>query len=157
MIARCTRPNHAAFHNYGGRGITVCPRWLGDTGFPNFLSDMGERPKGKTLERRKNAGGYSPSNCRWATPAEQVLNTRVNHRVDFKGQNKTLVEWGTELGIKPDTIRCRLRDGWSVEKALTTPILTNKRRAIRPGHKARGLNSNHPLCPAVRPKMHCTV
>jgi len=77
MIKRCTNPNHHAFHNYGGRGITIDSRWLGKGGFKKFLEDMGKRPPGKTLDRYPDANGnYEPANCRWATPTEQLRNTR---------------------------------------------------------------------------------
>ena len=88
MKQRCFDKNVPEFHHYGGRGITVCERWdprLGGN-FLNFLADMGERPEGKTLDRRENDGNYEPSNCRWATLKEQAANRsnswatrRANH------------------------------------------------------------------------------
>lgn len=73
MVQRCTNPARRDYPRYGGRGITVCERWLD---FRNFLADMGERPEGRTLDRINNEGNYEPSNCRWATPEEQIRNTR---------------------------------------------------------------------------------
>jgi hypothetical protein len=72
MITRCTNPKHEAWARYGGKGITICARWIGDDGFQNFLSDMGERPEGLTLDRKDNNGDYTPANCRWSTPTEQA-------------------------------------------------------------------------------------
>lgn len=73
MLDRCLRPESANWKNYGGRGITVCERWMR---FDNFLADMGEPPAGMTLDRVNNDGNYEPGNCRWATPKEQRANQR---------------------------------------------------------------------------------
>lgn len=74
---RCQNPKHKHFADYGGRGITFCDRWLD---FRNFLADLGERPKGHTLDREDPQGNYEPGNCRWATPSEQMLNQRPKVR-----------------------------------------------------------------------------
>lgn len=72
MLTRCTNSNATGFHRYGGRGIAVCDRWRD---FAAFLTDMGERPTGKSLDRWPNPdGNYEPGNCRWATPKEQAAN-----------------------------------------------------------------------------------
>ena len=73
MRARCNDPNHLHFKYYGGRGIKVCERW---DDFPKFLSDVGERPPGKVLDRIDNDGNYEPGNIRWVTPKELIKNRR---------------------------------------------------------------------------------
>lgn len=72
MMDRCTNSNASAYSRYGGRGIRVCKRW---TTFANFFADMGQKPKGKSIDRINNDGHYTPSNCRWATPAQQSRNS----------------------------------------------------------------------------------
>ena len=74
MRQRCLNPNELNYENYGGRGITVCERWLDS--FENFLEDMGIKPEGKTLERIDVNGNYEPSNCVWASHTDQCFNRR---------------------------------------------------------------------------------
>jgi len=77
MQQRCSNPKKDGYKYYGARGITVCARWKGRHGFENFLADVGRRPKGTTLDRKKVNGNYEPDNCKWATPTEQANNRRM--------------------------------------------------------------------------------
>lgn len=78
MKRRCLNPKVRGYKNYGGRGITICERWL--ESFENFLADMGPRPPGMSLDRIDPNGNYEPGNCRWATAKEQSLNKRSSNR-----------------------------------------------------------------------------
>lgn len=118
MKQRCFNPNYNQYADYGGRGITVCDRWLA---FENFLADMGVRPDGLTLDREDNNGNYEPDNCRWATRKEQQSNNRNVHWIELNGERKTLSQWAESLGIKPHTLSNRFKSGWPEERALTTP------------------------------------
>lgn len=113
MLARCRR-----HPRYKGR-ISVCKRWDNPvTGFQNFLADMGERPEGCSLERKKNHLGYSPKNCVWATPAEQNRNTRANVLITWEGRTMCAADWAKELGISPKTLRARVSRGNPTERVL---------------------------------------
>lgn len=119
MLERCENDSSPAYKNYGGRGIRVCKRWHV---FELFLADMGERPKGLTLERKRNGLGYWKSNCVWATRRRQNRNTRRTRLLTYKGETMSVADWAERLGIKSHTIRQRLdREGMTVEAALTTP------------------------------------
>lgn len=122
MLERCQNPKNNRFNDYGARGITVCKRWLK---FENFLADMGERPKGKTLDRKKNDLGYFKDNCRWATLTEQNNNTRRNVFLTFEGKTQTITQWAREKGINNGTLRSRIvLQGWSIERALSLPAIS---------------------------------
>lgn len=127
MHSRCTCPTNAKFADYGGRGITICDRWLNS--FANFLTDMGEKPSPKhTVDRQDNSLGYTPENCIWATRKEQANNKRNNHLLTFQERSQTMAQWCSELGLSYTVVRSRLnRLGWSVEKALTIPVASDHR------------------------------
>ena len=116
---RCLNPDDPAYHNYGGRGIALSPRWMD---FRCFYADMGDPPTRKhTLDRIDNDGNYEPGNCRWATMKEQLQNTRRNRWVEFSGRRQTLTAWSEEIGISFQCLAGRLDKGWPVELALTAP------------------------------------
>ena len=120
MKNRCLSPSSKLYKNYGGRGITICDRWLT---FLNFYEDMGDRPEGRSIDRIDNEKGYYPENCRWATRQQQDNNTRATHNIEHKGVIKTLSQWSADAGIKSGTLWTRIYScGWPMEKALTEPV-----------------------------------
>ncbi len=119
MHERCENPDDPAWHNYGGRGIQVCARWADVS---TFIADMGRRPEGSTLERIDNNGPYSPENCRWATRREQSVNTRRTVMLTYAGETLPMKDWAAKAGIRYGTLHFRIKSGWPVERALTTPI-----------------------------------
>ncbi|KKK59795.1 hypothetical protein LCGC14_3030790 [marine sediment metagenome] len=122
MIRRCTNFNDLSYHNYGGRGITVCKRWRNS--FENFLEDMGEPPTDShSIDRINNNGNYCRENCQWTTRKEQNRNKRDSHLETYNGKTQCLSAWAEETGIAYWTLCARINKlGWSIEKALTTPV-----------------------------------
>lgn len=108
MLARCRNRSHPGYHNYGGRGITVCERWHA---FDAFLADMGERPPGLEMERIDNSLGYEPGNCRWATRKENGRNRRTNRIIEADGKALPVSAWAELKGIPKGIIANRLRAG----------------------------------------------
>lgn len=120
MIKRC-KPTSERHHRYYDRGITVCDEWRNSfTSFADWAFSNGYRDD-LTLDRIDNDKGYSPGNCRWATPKEQSNNMRRNHLLSYNGEVHTMAEWARILGISRYTICSRIRLGWSIDKTLSTP------------------------------------
>lgn len=115
MRSRCRDPRRA--HHFG---LKVAKRW--DV-FENFLADMGRKPSPRhTLDRKDGTKGYSPSNCRWATPLEQQQNTRKTKLVTFRGETLSVSAWARRFGVKPTTLHERLRRGWTMKKAVAHAV-----------------------------------
>lgn len=129
MNNRCERNPH-----YLKRGIRVCPRWKI---FQNFMEDMfpayllhKQNNETTTIDRVDNLKNYEPQNCRWATRKEQQNNLSNNVYLKFRGVEKSLQIWAKEVRIDPRTISTRLSRGWSIKRALTTPIYAKKRKKL---------------------------
>ena len=123
MVQRCTQEGEPQFSDYGGRGITICDRWLhGDGtrgGFECFLADMGERPQGHSLDRFPDVNGnYEPGNCRWASRTQQSRNRRDTLFLTHAGETRPLVEWAERQGLPMSRVHGRLHNGWSKAQAV---------------------------------------
>lgn len=128
MKSRCLNPK--SYPKYGGRGITICDRWLK---FENFLIDMGHPPSDDlSLDRIDNDGPYSPENCRWATRSEQGNNNSRNVTFEIGGQRYTATQWEPLSGIPRRVIYSRLANGWDKEKAFLTPFSKRVKRNTHP-------------------------
>ncbi len=119
-VRRCTVASAPDWHNYGGRGISICKRWA--ESFEAFLADMGRRPGlGYSIDRIDNDGNYEPGNCRWATVTDQVRNRRCTVRLVFNGESLTIPEWAERIGVRKQSLYSRRAMGWPVERMLTEP------------------------------------
>lgn len=128
MRDRCVNPNNDNYHNYGGRGIAVCERW---NSFEAFISDMGSRPEGTSLDRIDVNKNYEPSNCRWATQEVQHNNTRRTVFLEFNGETLSIAQWAKKTGIHRAILRTRLNYGWPLAQAFTTQPSKNTPRMAR--------------------------
>src|SRR3990170_7558995 len=120
MRLRCLNPDNPAYATYGGRGITICDAWKDD--FNAFFAHIGQKPSSKhELDRIKNSRGYIPGNVRWATRSENDRNRRSNRWIRYRGKERLLIALCEQRGVWPDTVRWRLRKGWSLHRAIETP------------------------------------
>lgn len=139
MRRRCYEPSDPAYPDYGGRGITVCDRWLESP--LNFIEDMGTKPTpAHVLDREKNHLGYSKENCRWVTYFVNNQNRRSNRHITYLGRTQPLIAWIRELGLSEGLVANRLFSGWPVAKAFTEPrhIRPPKRYCLDCGKRCRG-------------------
>jgi hypothetical protein len=121
MLTRCYNPNHPAFQNYGGRGITVYSRWR--ESFPEFFSYIGKRPKsGLVLDRIDNDGNYEPGNVRWTTRSISNFNRRAVLVFEHGGDKLSASIAAQQHGLSVHRLYARLRAGWSLDTALHTPV-----------------------------------
>jgi hypothetical protein len=117
MILRCEQPSSASYRRYGARGVVVHPAWRGS--FKAFLNDVGPAPSAAhTLDRIDGHRDYEPGNVRWATRAEQNRNMSVNHMLTLGGETRCITDWAKAVGVTPQAIRWRLRNGWPLDRAL---------------------------------------
>lgn len=121
MRFRCSNPKALGYHRYGGIGIKVCKRW---DMYAMFLQDMGRKPSPEhSLDRIDSTGNYVPSNCRWATRIEQANNRTSLRLHKLKGDSLTLTGWSKRTGISLGLLKSRITNGWTLERALLTPLI----------------------------------
>lgn len=117
MRSRCNTPSSTNYSEYGGRGIRVFDKW--NKSFDDFLADVGRRPTNRhSIDRIDVDGNYEPGNVRWATPTQQLRNTRRNRLVNVDGVQMTLADAVERSDLLYNTVLYRLKRGWTIEQAL---------------------------------------
>ena len=123
MKSRCYSTSHTSYKYYGALGVTVCPEWLGENGFNQFLADMGPKPSPlHSIDRIKTELGYSKNNCRWTTKDVQQRNTTVTNNLTINGRTMCAKDWAAEAGISYTTLLGRLKRHWTPEEAISRPV-----------------------------------
>ena len=125
MKRRCYNSNTKFYHDYGGRGITVCDEWQEYIPFKEWALANGYEDS-LTIDRIDVNGNYCPENCRWITQREQCYNTRKTRFVEYNGKNYTLKEISEITGLKIRTIRGRYERGWTPEQIFSTELKKNQ-------------------------------
>lgn len=125
MKMRCNNPNAHAYPYYGGRGIKVCERW--DSSFANFLADVGKSTRHLcTLDRIDPALGYVEGNVRWTSKKIQQANKRSTRWITYKGETLSIAGWARRLGLSHETLRCRIKRGMPLERAIRSKHYVNQ-------------------------------
>ena len=118
MKTRCYNANDPHYERYGARGISICDEWRNNfKSFYDWAMSNGYEDN-LTIDRVNNDGNYEPSNCRWATVKEQNQNKRTVKFLTYNGETKTIPEWTKDLNLGKETIRERIKKGWSTEECL---------------------------------------
>ncbi len=122
ILKRCNNPRSKSYPGYGGRGIGISSEFSDFVTFQKWATLNGYADH-LTIDRKDNDGGYSPSNCRWATIKQQNRNSRHVRILTFNGVSKCVTEWSEIIGIAPNVLFRRLGLGWGIVKTLTTPVI----------------------------------
>lgn len=126
MKRRCeTTKAEKAKKGYLNRGITVCKEWHDFSIFQKWALSNGYTDL-LTIDRINNDGNYCPENCRWVDYEIQANNRRTNVNLTYQNKTQTIAQWAKEIGMKYNTLDERLRKGWSVERALSTPVMCRR-------------------------------
>ena len=130
MIKRCYNKSSNNYYRYGGRGITVFDEWLEFENFYKYVSKLPHyNESGYSFDRIDNDGNYEPENVRWADNETQANNKSTNYYVTYNDKTQTIAQWSKETNIPTSTLRYRIRKGWDIENALTTPSQTRNKIA----------------------------
>lgn len=114
---RCYNEKDGNYHNYGGRGITMCDRWFDS--FSAFYEDVGPRPsKEHSLDRIENNGNYEPGNVRWCRKDDQMRNQRTNRWIEYNGERRILTDWAIYLGVSIAKFKGPLKRGKTYEEII---------------------------------------
>lgn len=127
MLQRCTNPSATKYSRYGAMGITVCDEWRS---FDVFLSDMGERPEGMTLDRIDGNLGYSKDNCMWATPLKQSSHLKNNVLISYRGEYFHLSGLARRLGLHWTTLKFRVKSGWPEDRWSEPATLSRRGKTL---------------------------
>ena len=122
MRRRCSNVSRKDAQNYALKNIKVCEEWNNYELFMNWALQNGYNDE-LTLERIDNSKGYNPDNCKWIPKSEQSKNRTSNHYITYNGKTQTLTDWSKEIGIPRTTLDSRLKRNWSIEDALTKPLI----------------------------------
>lgn len=144
MKRRCYDESHSKYALYGGRGITVCQRWLDS--FEQFCQDMGPRPDGLTIDRIDNDKPYEPGNCRWASATTQAGNRPGVLWATLSGESRTVSQWCIHFRIVTDKVMRAIRGGIDPVVAITEAVVRQKlhRRA-----QAEGIHPDYSQAPDI--------
>ena len=127
---RCYNPNSKAYKRYGGRGIAMCDEWLNSyQAFEDWCLSHGFS-KELAIDRIDNDGDYAPNNCRFVTAKENNQKRNTTLWFTINGKTKNLQQWCDFYGMKRGTVETRLKNGWSIEEALSKPV-KNKEKLIK--------------------------
>lgn len=126
---RTLNKNSHAYKRYGERGITICDEWKNSfEAFRDWAIENGYSDE-LSIDRIDNDRGYYPANCRWADVKTQSNNRSSCHLLTYNGETKNITQWAEKIGMNPITLESRIKNGWTIEKALTTPV--DKRYSTR--------------------------
>ncbi len=141
MHYRCKSPDNNSYDRYGGRGIKVCDRW---NDYDSFLIDMGDPGKGFEIDRIDNSNGYCPENCRWVTRTQNNRNRTNSKSFEFQGVITSLKEISQRTGIPYSSLWARIKAGWNLNTAFSTPA----RFIARKGEARPHIRKRQKLIPA---------